>query len=146
MIQFNRLFFIFSILSLTACGPQTSGLEITRLSQVCDAGTAQIAIFDGFQKRICGCAEADNTIIGPEVTLTCSVATGTTVFFHFVGTTQPHQIQSSGSPAFLSSPVSSSLISKTTKAFSYGVKLDTAGTYSFVDTYSAATSGQIIVF
>jgi hypothetical protein len=108
----------------------------------CATNQVQIAVNDGFIQNLCGCSEPAATIF-PPATLTCTVDAGTVVYFWYLGTTLRHQIHSSASPTFPTSPVSDPNNSNPIKV--HVVTLNTAGTYDFEDIFEPSLSGSIIV-
>ncbi|MGK5084894.1 hypothetical protein WDW37_16525 [Bdellovibrionota bacterium FG-1] len=134
--------------SLTlACGnnPGSVSQESPAASDTsCVSGQAQIAIRDGFLQNLCGCNESAGQLIPTQQgTLICTVPSGVTVFFHYLGTSLKHEIVSTGSPAFLSSPPSDpkAILSLPTHV----VQFANPGTYSFEDAFDTGLQGQIIV-
>ena len=113
----------------------------------CQAGTVALLVADGFLGNLCGCTgvnEADGTIFQSPASLTCHVSQGAnTVFFYYLGTTLRHQIVSTGSPTFVSSPISNP--QEANRITVHAVSLpQTSATYHFIDIFSGLT-GQIIV-
>lgn len=127
----------FSLLS--GCG--SGGTSTTAPQSGCPTGTALIEVGDGFARIHCGCQEAAFTTSSASNPLTCTVASGTTVFFDYSAATLQHQIVASGTPDFAPSarwePESSF------KA--HPVQFTTSGTYGFKDLFHPATTGQIVV-
>lgn len=130
------------------CGDRvtTSASALASSATQCQAQVAQLAVGDGNIQRLCGCQE-DAGVAGPVIVagtaVTCTVNSGTTVYFNYTATQDTHQISSSGTPSFASSPVSDPM---TRSAISvHAVTFSTAGTYAFEDAYFRAISGQIVV-
>jgi hypothetical protein len=129
--------------TLAACGASSSEVVRDPKALGCPTGSAIIMVSDGFLETICGCAEASPTYAPQGQALTCTVPTGTAVFFEYIGTGMPHQILSTGTPSFPPSPLSdpsdpSSMVRVHT------VKLTLPGTYTFHDAINPTLSGQLI--
>jgi hypothetical protein len=127
--------------------PACANLDEARLpspSPTCPARTALVVVGDGYLQTGCGCAEASPVYTTAGQNLVCTVAAGTLVQFHYLGTTLRHQIAASGSPGFPASPISDP-IDPVTVTRVHAVRLDTPGTYSFRDLMNAALTGDLIV-
>lgn len=136
-----RMIQLFVLAGLLGCG---DNLSTAQDATSCSSGTAQIAVGDGYLEVLCGCTEANGTIVVPPSVLTCHVsAPSTAIVFAFVGTTLQHQIVSTSGPGFASSslydPQAAQPIS------SYSATLSTSGTYGFQDQVNAQMTGEIIV-
>jgi hypothetical protein len=127
-----------------ACGDQGAHDLPQAASNPCRARTAQILVGDGFQKLICGCQESSERVIasssGPA---TCTVSTGTVIFFHYLGTQLSHQIVPRDGANFPASPVSDPSAEKTLPV--HGFRIDAVGTYSYADAYDSGINGRILV-
>jgi plastocyanin len=120
--------------------PSTTGCQAAASGAT---ASAAILVTDGTLQILCGCAEAGGTTVGAGAgTLTCTVNAGTTVDFFVLKSRVPHMIQSTGSPAFVSSPP---MNVPTNSLRAYGVTFSTAGTYTYNDAYNSSLSGQIVV-
>jgi plastocyanin len=140
----RRLGAVAAMLTIASfCGCGQSKTDLSQEQTACPSGAAEIQVQDGFLRRLCGCAESGTDPVVSPSKLTCTVPAGTTVFFFFSGDQQSHQIVASNAPSIASSPLydPAALVLVTTHA----VKLDTPGTYAFVDALNSALSGQIIV-
>jgi len=142
----NTILLAFVFLWL-GCGSGTSVQKATSpASTACPAGTAQILIGDGFLMPTCGCIGAGESgkVYPFPGNLTCHLATSNTqVFFYLWGTQLPHQIVSTGSRSFLSSPVMDS--KKTSQLSSFVVSFPlAASTYEFHEIYTGMI-GQFFV-
>lgn len=126
---------------LSGCGTQTT--TTFSATAPCASGTAQIAVYDGFLKIICGCNEAAGTQSIPPATLTCTIPVNTLFTFSYLGTLTTHQIISEGTPSFAASPLSNPLARSPIRT--HTVELKTAGTYVFKDALQSTLSGQLIV-
>jgi hypothetical protein len=104
---------------------------------------AEIVVFDNFLQRSCGCAEASG-VIASGSTLTCTVPSGTTVIFYYGGVSVRHQIISTGTPSFVSSPVIDPTLPQQPLRV-HSVELTSSGTYGFRDAFDESLVGQIIV-
>lgn len=110
----------------------------------CGSNQAQIAVYDGMLEILCGCQEAAGILIAEPNPLTCTVPSGTTVFFFYQGTKLRHQIISTTNPSlFVNSPVSDP--NATIPVRSFYVTFSSTGTYEFQDEFESALNGQIIV-
>jgi hypothetical protein len=132
--------FSFLILSQLGCGESTEKLSPANTS--CSPNVANIEVQNGFLRILCGCQEAEGSIATNANTLTCTVAPDSLIVFNYAGTFQ-HRIVSSGTPSFPSGPIFDPLAEKTTRVHS--IQLSASGTYSFVDAFDPAISGQVIV-
>jgi hypothetical protein len=116
---------------------------LARNETTCGTGTAIIAIYDGFQQRLCGCTEGRSQAIAVGTNLVCTVPINTAITFSFINVKVPHQVLSTGSPTFVSSPnVDPTAVNPVN---SHGVKFTAAGTYTYRDAYEAALTGSIVV-
>ena len=134
-----------ALIALGGMGAQCDGItdmEFQQSDSNCKAGQAQIQIMDGMSKRLCGCTEADNTLIGASQTLTCTVNAGTTIFVHYSGAALTHQIIPVSGVSFPASPIYNRQDPApiTTHVFTVG----TVGTYSYADSYDRAIFGDIV--
>lgn len=109
----------------------------------CVTHQTQILIGDGYFKSLCGCDENSNDVIVSGQTLTCTVASGTTLFFLFNGNKLKHQILSTGTPSFGSGPLSDP--ATTPLILNYTLQMDTRGSYSFFDPFNPGITGALIV-
>lgn len=136
---------------LPGCGATLANPSLSPSATACTANTAQIGVGDGYLQNLCGCGGTPGQIISPPQTLTCNVsATGTTVFFHYLGTRLTHQIAPAGAAggdgsatAFVMSPISDPADKSPVRA--HAIQLTASGTYSFVDLYTPQLKGSIIV-
>ncbi len=129
-----------------ACGQTTTQTGTPGLEQTnCSARVAQLAVRDGFIQNLCGCVEpiVEPTPASPTTLVTCTVTAGTTVFFHYIATTLTHAIVSTGSPSFVSSPLSDPVAQTPYRI--HGVLFDKAGTYRFEDAFNEGLQGRIVV-
>ena len=132
----------------SGCGGSNSTIlgPVEPATTVCQSGTAQILIADGFLKPTCGCIGAgeSGTVYPVPANLTCHLATRTTqVFFYLWGTQLSHQIVSTGTNSFLSSPVLDS--KKFNHLSSFIISFPPlGGTYEFKEVYTGMV-GQFIV-
>ncbi len=88
-----RLAQIFGIVALF-CAFVFSGCEgvsTKGTAASCEANTAQIIVYEGAMKRVCGCSEGTGTFNQPN-SLSCTVSFNTVVYFYFVGISNAHQI------------------------------------------------------
>jgi len=132
-------------LLLASCGlePSPAIPEVTNANSSCPANAAQIEVSDGFLRSRCGCAEAITDPVPPPATLTCTVTKDSTVTFLYVGTETTHQIVSTDTPAFASSPLSDPSDISTIRV--HAINLSIVGTYKFTDSQNSALSGSIVV-
>ena len=145
------LYFLILLLPLlvsAACEPLNSGFEpqISAPQTACTSGQAQIEIGDGYQRILCGCAEPAGAMVpsagSKDPALTCTVPSGTVVFFEYLSTVDRHQIISLASPSFPSSPISDP--SDHPPLQIYGATFSPAGTYLYEDAFEPGTTGQIV--
>ena len=138
----------FFILASLSCGKNTSPGSSSSIQAQCSPDSAAFLVGDGFIVNLCGCLGAQESA-GTRYTLqsafplTCQLkSTQSVVFFYFTGAVAPHQILSTGTPSFLSSPIRFDQKDKTEAypiTFTQG-----SGTYTFTDPYTQI-SGQLIV-
>jgi len=123
------LLFIFGAFGCN--GISTKGAPVT-----CEAKTAQIIVFDGGMKRVCGCTEGSGTFT-QSGTFVCTVSFNSAVYFDFssIGGTHVVSINNIGTTQQMSS--SSSI--KTS-----ALMMNQIGTFSFVDSFDGF-SGTFIV-
>lgn len=134
----------FALPGFIGCGATGESPGISAVSETgCASGVAQIAVFDGFQKRLCGCQESPQTYVRPPTTLQCTVTAGTVVFFHFIATRTPHQLLPVGLPRIPASGTIPPERSNSTRPHAF--LLDQAGTYRYEDAYLQSLNGEIIV-
>jgi hypothetical protein len=134
------LFFVVgALVSVQSCGTSS------RLSDEggCGDNTALIGVFDGFLQLMCGCDEADGTRNSPPQKLSCTVKKGSHVLFQYMDVRQDHQIKSTGSPSFLSSPLVGP--EELESQGVHSVTFSTLGTYDFEDAVDQGAQGRIIV-
>jgi plastocyanin len=103
---------------------------------------AEVLVQDGYFEDMCGCAEGNVTFLQP-APMTCTVAVGTTVFFVYEGSVRSHQIMSSGSPSFVSSPLWDPPNGNTTVPH-FAYLFSVSGTYAFFDSMDPAMTGSIV--
>lgn len=121
-------------------------VDISAADTACKGAMAQVGVGDNSLTAYCGCAEGSNIHVTPDSpSLTCTVAAGTTIYFSYAEATQEHQIISTGAPNFASSPISRPRKHNHRSIWIHAVGFDTAGTYSFSDTYFPSLTGQIVV-
>jgi hypothetical protein len=65
------------------------------------------------------------------------------MFFHYLGTELKHRIVPTDGTSFPASPISDP--STITPVPTHGFKLDTPGTYGYLDAYDDGINGQIVV-
>ncbi len=105
----------------------------------CNAGTAQINVFDGSMSRGCGCAEGSGGSFTNQ-SLICTVSEGTRMYFQYTNINVAHNITfSSFGYGPLHQDPSSSGNSNPTDA----ITLNSTGTVTFVDS-SDGVGGTII--
>ena len=113
----------------------------------CEAKQAQVMMRDGLLENLCGCTEVAGTTVSssdsPLTSLTCTVAAGTTVFFHFARNRFRHQIVSTGTPRFLSSTVYDPI--KLKMPYVHVFQFSDTGTFEFQDSFDGALTGRIVV-
>jgi plastocyanin len=99
---------------------------------------------EGFLLRLCGCAEASGTFSTPAVDLDCTVASGTQVAFHYLGTQIKHQlVPNGGASSFFPSAVSDPELESPIRV--HVVTFSSSGTYSYMDAFNQSMVGRIIV-
>ena len=145
---FALVFVLLITFCLTSCGPTKPG-GLPASSTGCGTGTgtaavAQVAVSDGYLKTLCGCQETTPVVTRAGSTLTCTVSSGTHVFFQYQGSFLAHQIVSVGQPSFTPSSVSDTL-RQSRPIRSHVIQLQNPGTYVFQDQYEHALQGQIVV-
>jgi hypothetical protein len=131
---------LFIVTVLTACDQTTSPI-ITTSDTSCSSQEAEIRVSDGYFENLCGCAEAAGTIVDSG-TFTCTVKTGTTVFFLYLDTHLEHQIISTGGVPFTSGTLN---LPGSTSNNNVGVEFNTAGTANFADAFNNLIQGQIVI-
>lgn len=123
-------------------GMGTSGLGAGG-SAACPTNVAQILVFDNLLQTSCGCQEGAGITANPPQPLNCTIASGTTVFFQYIGPGLTHQISPTNGTAF---PVSPPFIPSAGPPVStFTVVFNTAGSFPFVDLYDTGMNGVIIV-
>lgn len=147
MVSFLKKSTAFTLLGFAAAflnGCEENSINKVTLAQTaCVSLQAQITIADGYFRALCGCDENSTAYIVSGQTLTCTVPAGTTVFFNYAGTQFRHQVTSTGTPGFGTSPMSDPTDSLSAKSFA--TKIDTTGTYLFSDPFNPEISGTIVV-
>ena len=110
----------------------------------CSPGAAAIGVTDGMVARLCGCAEGGGGWQTFDAGMTCTVANGTTVVFHYISTRLRHQVITAPASAasFAPSPVSDPFDSPVIRA--HGVTLST-GTYTVSDTFDSRLNAVVDV-
>jgi len=129
---------------LSGCGDSMLSSRFTVAQTNCNPGVAQLGVADGSLVSYCGCAEGTNLRDEAPANLTCTVAAGTTVFFSYVESILRHQIISTGSPTFVSSPPNR-VRNQNNGVLVHAVTFETAGTYTFTDSIFPGLDGQIVV-
>lgn len=109
----------------------------------CPAHAAQILVFDGVLQTSCGCQEGAAITANPPQPLTCTIPTGSTVFFQYIGPNQTHQISPTNGTSFPPSPPY--IPSSGNPVLTFTVVFNATGSYPFIDEYDAAMNGVIIV-
>lgn len=139
MIHIFALFLVAATL-LSGCG---AGAPYAARTTGCQSGSALVAVGDGFLEILCGCNEAAGTTV-TSTALTCTVNSGTTVVFQYVGPKLKHQILSTttGGQTFPHSPVSDPAVTPGVR--SHAFRPSVAGTYSFTDAFNSGLTGQIV--
>jgi hypothetical protein len=131
----------------TSCGnpsPQNASVLVGGADTGCLAGQATIGLFDASLRSFCGCAEGDQTLsASANGTLACTVPVGTTVFFQSVATVLPHQVFSTGTPGFVSSPILRPRKPHIEKF--HGYQFTQPGTYTYRDSFTPGLNGVIVV-
>ncbi len=137
----------FAALLAPSCGSSVPlpSSSYSSADTVCSTGVAQILIWDGYSQRLCGCAEAANTVFASGSPLTCTVTAGTVVHFQLVGDLRAHQIVSTGTPSFISSPVFREKKKKKYQPLVHAVKFTASGNYTYIDAFFNGVSGTISV-
>jgi plastocyanin len=134
------------VLAVSACegdnNPDTETLDPSSTS--CGSLVAQILVQDGYFKDLCGCAEGQGTTFVQPSPMTCTVAVNTTIFFLYTGSELSHQIISTGTPSFPSSPLWDPVSRQTTNPV-FGYQFQTAGTYTLTDALDGSMTGRLIV-
>lgn len=143
----KRSALLFSLI-LAGCG--NSSVPGTPPASIeCSTEAAVLTIGDGYLQAHCGCDE--NTAGGPnEVitkvageSLTCSIGTGDAVVFQYLSPLRRHQIVSTGSPSFVSSPLSDPEADSPIRVHS--ARFDQTGSYGFQDAFNSGIEGVIEV-
>jgi plastocyanin len=107
---------------------------------------AQVLVQDGYFEDMCGCAESAGGTVSffQPAPVTCTVPVGTTIYFVYAGSVRSHQIISSGSPTFVSSPLWDPPDGLTTTPI-FAFLFSASGTYTFLDAMDPAMTGSIVV-
>ncbi len=130
---------------LPACALNTAG-ESTHAGALaaCDPAMVQFLVGDGFQKTICGCPESAAQVFpSGQGGVTCTIAVGKFVVFHFLDTTLTHQIIPRDGKSFPASPIN--YPTSPSRAPSYVFQLSSPGTYEYQDAFDSGVNGRIIV-
>ena len=131
-IQLSGIIAFFLIFGSFGCNAiSTKGSAAT-----CQANTAQIIVFDGGMKRVCGCTEGAGTFTQSNA-FTCTVSFNTAVYFYFSGVANAHLVSVNNIGSTPQIDANSSI--KTS-----ALMMNQIGTFSFVDTYDGF-SGSFIV-
>ncbi len=110
----------------------------------CQAGVAQLFIFDGLMQIGCGCQEPAGVAPSPPTALTCTVPVHTTVFFQYLGVGKiKHQIVPVGAASSPLGPLFDPDGKSPVRAFASS--FDTAGSYPFEDVFNTQVNGVIVV-
>jgi hypothetical protein len=118
-------------------------------STSCGANQAQILVGEAYVEDICGCAEGNAVVQTSGQALNCTVSANTQIAFSYLNTVNDHQIISTGSPNFPSSPT----FGPSSVGFGpdpgtplvWAVTLSDPGTYTYTDAYYPNVLGAIIV-
>lgn len=120
--------------SLMSCGRSINRFQT---AQSCSSNQAQILVFDGSMKTLCGCQEG--VIQASSGTFSCTT-TARNILFIFQGSTLTHNIvPASGLPIPGSGPVAAGSTNPV-----HAVTLPTSGTYGFQDLSTPGLIGTII--
>jgi hypothetical protein len=137
----SSFLFLLAGFFLVACDSSSSPI-IVPSQTACTAGEAEIRISDGFFENICGCSEAVGVVV-ESGTFTCTVETGTVVFFLYIDTHLSHQIISTGGEPFASGTVN--VPGNNSSNNNVAAEFNTAGTADFQDAFNSNIQGQIII-
>lgn len=122
---------------------ENTAVSLAGADKPCEPMTAQFLIIDGIQETICGCQEPAEVITSGSGTVTCTVAAGTAIFFHYMGVSLMHQIVPTDGVSFPSSMLSDPSDERPVPVHAF--LLDAAGTYEYLDAYDPGLTGRIIV-
>lgn len=114
-------------------------------SATCEAGTAQIAVHDGYLQRVCGCGGTDGEMIASPGHLSCTLEIGSTVFIHYFGARLPHRIIPTGTPDFPIGPIYDPRVGDTDMVRASAFEPAAVGTYLFQDEFQVDLTGDFIV-
>jgi hypothetical protein len=140
--KFARLALALAI-AAGSLGSNCSGVPVEQSTQPCAANVAQIQMFDGGMRKICGCGGTNGEYVPAGTPLTCTFALGTTFFVSYIGPFLQHQFISSGTPAAPNGPVFDPSAKLPIRAHAF--TLTATGTYPFEDEYDHQLSGTIVV-
>lgn len=136
------LLLLIGLLSGCSGGSQPGELSADG-STPCPSNAAQILVFDGLLQTSCGCKEGAGLTPTPPQPLNCTISSGTTVFFQYIGPYLAHQIAPTNGTGFPASPLFDP--SSGTPIQSFTAIFNTPGSYPFVDEYNTAMNGVIVV-
>lgn len=123
---------LFLIVGTLGC----NGISTQGTASSCEAGTAQIIVYEGSMKRVCGCTEGAGVFSQPS-SLTCTVSLNTAVYFYFVGITNSHQITVTNIGT--TQPIDASSNVKTA-----ALVMNQSGTFAFQDIFNGI-GGSFVV-
>jgi hypothetical protein len=113
--------------------------DTPKTSTTCSSGTAQIFVYDGAFKRVCGCTESAGTF-GAGSPLNCTVAAGTRIYFHFINLQSSHRIAVTGVGSTRQMDPSSTI-----DQVDATIVIPATGTYPFSDIFASSMTGNFIV-
>lgn len=143
MRPFRDIAFLSIFGLLTVSCDQITQTSLPGADTFCTAGTAQIAIGDGYQEILCGCAEQGGQVItAGNGQLTCTVSVGTQVILYFQATQLTHQLIPANGSQFPASAISIPTADK--PALVHAFQATTAGDYAYADAFNPGVFGQII--
>ncbi|OFZ19983.1 MAG: hypothetical protein A2X94_11500 [Bdellovibrionales bacterium GWB1_55_8] len=125
---------------LSGCGNSENNLpEATP----CQDRVAIVLVAHSFVQGLCGCEEAGAPVTSG--TFTCTIEHGSAVIFHLQGSSRSHQILSTGTPGFVSTPLLGSAGPEDDRKKSHTTIFAEPGTYEFIDAFLPGISGKIVV-
>ncbi len=123
---------LFSIIGSMGC----DGISTKGTSSSCETGTAQIIVYEGAMKRVCGCTEGSGTFSQPS-SLTCTVPFNTAVYFYFTAISSSHQVS-------VTNIGSTSAVDANSSVKTSAIVMNQIGTFTFQDIFNGI-GGSFVV-
>jgi plastocyanin len=139
------LLFSIGLSGLSGCNQEQLSPNIDPSGSACTTTSAQIGVGDGFIENLCGCTGAGELGKGVQpapANVTCTVPSGTTVFFVYMGIETQHQIINNSGSSFPAGQIATPSDPNTHIA---AALFSASGTYNFEDAFDTQIQGKIVV-